>query len=160
MGGIKQSKLFRRILKNGFWDEDMGLDQYAYIAARKNQRADYWDSVVPRKDTSLGELHYENPGVPEPVEIAYWRKHPNLQGWMEQLFANKGGECDIFNGVEVELTWADIDQLEQDILAGRLPPTQGGIDNFIEVGPGRVLQGLTKESIEKLKLSVLKHMKT
>jgi len=125
MGGIKQSKLFRRTLKNGFWDEDMGLDQYAYIAARENQRKDYWAGVVPRKDYQAGELHYENPGVPEPVEIAYWRKHPNLQGWMEQLFFDKGGKCDTFNGVEVELTWADIDRLEQDVRAGRLPPTQG-----------------------------------
>ena len=125
MGGIKQSKLFRRTLKNGFWDEDMGLDQYAYIAARENQRQDYWAGVVPKKDTKLGELHYENPSVQEPIEIAYWRKHPNLQGWMEQLFAEKGGRCDTFNGVEVELTWEDIDRLEHDILAGQLPPTQG-----------------------------------
>lgn len=103
----------------------MGLDQYAYIAARENQRNDYWEGVVPKKDTKLGEPHYENPDVREPIEIAYWRKHPNLQGWMEQLFAEKGGRCDSFNGVEVELTWEDIDRLEQDILAGQLPPTQG-----------------------------------
>jgi hypothetical protein len=125
MGGIKQSRLFRQIYKNGFWDENMGLDQYAYIAARENQRHDYWAGVVPKKDTKLGELHYENLDVQEPIEIAYWRKHPNLQGWMEQLFAEKGGECDTFNGVEVELTWEDIDRLEQVILAGQLPPTQG-----------------------------------
>lgn len=96
----------------------MGLDQYAYIAARENQRHDYLAGVVPKKDTKLGELHYENTSVQEPIEIAYWRKHPNLQGWMEQLFAEKGGECDIFNGVEVELTWEDVDRLEKDILAG------------------------------------------
>jgi hypothetical protein len=71
----------------------MGLDQYAYIAGKKN--ADY-------------ETHQE---------LAYWRKHPNLQGWMEKLAEAKGLEYDIFNGVELELTWEDIDKLEKDIKA-------------------------------------------
>lgn len=102
----------------------MGLDQYAYIAARAQQREDYWAGVIPKKNPVHGESHYENPSVSEPVEIAYWRKHPNLHGWMEQLFRARGGEGD-FNGDELELTWADIDQLEQDVLAGTLPSTQG-----------------------------------
>lgn len=79
----------------------MGLDQYAYLAARQ---ADDWDNWQ---------------------ELAYWRKHPNLQGWMEKLFLDKGGNCDSFNGVELELTWDDVDRLEQDIQAGKLPSTQG-----------------------------------
>ena len=79
----------------------MGLDQYAYLAARQ---ADEWDNHQ---------------------ELAYWRKHPNLQGWMEKLFLDKGGNCDSFNGVELELTWDDVDRLEQDIQAGQLPSTQG-----------------------------------
>ena len=38
----------------------MGLDQYAYkVVAHDEDNRD---------------------------EIAYWRKHPNLQGWMEQLW--------------------------------------------------------------------------
>ena len=72
----------------------MGLDQYAYLASKANEQ---WDSTQ---------------------ELAYWRKHPNLQGWMEKLFYDKGGRCDTFNGVEVELTWDDIDQLEKDIKSG------------------------------------------
>ena len=79
----------------------MGLDQYAYLAARQ---ADEWDNHQ---------------------ELAYWRKHPNLQGWMEKLFLDKGGNCDSFNGVELELTWDDVDRLEQDIQASKLPSTQG-----------------------------------
>lgn len=75
---------------------DMGLDQYAYVASKAQTE---WD------DTSR-------------QEIAYWRKHPNLQGWMEKLFFEKGGECDTFNGVELELTWDDIDKLEKDIKSG------------------------------------------
>lgn len=52
-------------------------------------------------------------------EIAYWRKHPNLHGWMEQLWQNKNPEdMSSFNGIELELTWDDIDMLEKDIKSG------------------------------------------
>jgi len=74
----------------------MGLDQYAYIASKA--QADY-------------ETHQE---------LAYWRKHPNLQGWMEKLAEEKGVEYDTFNGVELELTWEDIDRLEKDIKSGQV----------------------------------------
>jgi hypothetical protein len=40
----------------------MGLDQFAYCI--------------------------DNNGEKE--ELAYWRKHPNLQGWMENLWQSKG----------------------------------------------------------------------
>jgi hypothetical protein len=76
----------------------MGLDQYAYIASKADSS---WNDDT-RQD------------------LAYWRKHPNLQGWMEKLFINKGGECDTFNGVELELTWDDIDKLEKDIKSGQV----------------------------------------
>lgn len=92
----------------------MGLDQYAYAAAKANLD---WDNNNQR-------------------ELAYWRKHPNLQGWMEQLWRAKGcpgvsNNLDIdnndvtFNGVEVELAWEDLDALEEDVKNARLPPTGG-----------------------------------
>lgn len=106
----------------------MGLDQYAYTAARAGQQAEYYDS-------------YEGDNGPDeslkPREIAYWRKHPNLQGWMEQLwFAKRNAENrpvvedaeglgGTFNGVELELTWEDIEALERDVSEGKLPATQG-----------------------------------
>lgn len=85
----------------------MGLDQYAYIASKNNTSYD---------DNSRQEL-------------AYWRKHPNLQGWMEALWLERGRQGTLsvgqdneydatFNGIEVELTWDDIDQLERDIKSG------------------------------------------
>lgn len=74
----------------------MGLDQYASV--RKEGQEDQ--------------------------EIAYWRKHPNLQGWMEQLYREKGGEGD-FNCVEVELTFDDIEKLEAAIEGSELPETVG-----------------------------------
>lgn len=85
----------------------MGLDMYAYAAARAN--AD-WNSGEQR-------------------EIAYWRKHPNLHGWMEQLWHSRGGhnpsDDPMFNGIELELTWEDLDQLEKDVRNGGLPHTVG-----------------------------------
>lgn len=93
----------------------MGLDQYLYSAARAGAFRDYWDGYDFDKGTS---------NQPEPRELGYRRKHPNLHGWMEQLWHEKGrpGNDDtaMFNGVELELTREDIDRLEQDILSGRV----------------------------------------
>tara|TARA_R100000808_G_C2137539_1_gene145636 strand:+ start:1477 stop:1818 length:342 start_codon:yes stop_codon:yes gene_type:complete len=48
-----------------------------------------------------------------------WRKHPNLQGWMERLWESRGGEgC--FNCVELRLYQEDIQQLATDIMSGNL----------------------------------------
>lgn len=76
----------------------MGLDQYAFAKQDKN------DS--------------------DRMELAYWRKHPNLQGWMENLYREKGGQEE-FNCVEVELTLEDLDRLEADVRNAGLPSTQG-----------------------------------
>lgn len=84
----------------------MGLDQYAN--ARRGEPVE--------KD---GRLEY-----PEQVELAYWRKHPNLQGWMENLYQSKGGTED-FNCVEVELTLEDLDLLEKAVTETELPETGG-----------------------------------
>jgi len=84
----------------------MGLDMYAYAAGRANAE---WDSGEQR-------------------EIAYWRKHPNLHGWMEQLWRSRNtnpSDDPMFNGVELELTWEDLDKLEKDITNGGLPHTTG-----------------------------------
>ena len=85
----------------------MGLDQYA--TARKGE---------PSKDAD-GYTYYE-----DSMELAYWRKHPNLQGWMEELYHEKGGEEE-FNCVDVELTLEDLDALEQSLDESALPETVG-----------------------------------
>ena len=99
----------------------MGLDMYAYAAAKAGAQAAFdegsqWDA---EKDEMA------NPIAPEPREIAYWRKHPNLHGWMERLAESKNLEYGSFNGVELELTWADIDALEQAVTHKQLPATTG-----------------------------------
>jgi hypothetical protein len=89
----------------------MGLDQYAYVASRAGQHDDFYDGAY-YEDKSKELI---NPIITKPREIAYWRKHPNLQGWMQKLYYSKGGTGD-FNGDELELTFEDIQQLERDIL--------------------------------------------
>ena len=110
----------------------MGLDMYAYTAARAGQQNDFYEGA--EWDPELKES--VNPAVTRPREIAYWRKHPNLHGWMEQLWIRKlaaeGKQPEkdsewgsVFNGVEVELTSEDLDELERAVTHGRLPSTTG-----------------------------------
>ncbi len=71
-----------------------------------------------------GEIDYGN-SIVKTEEVAYWRKHPDLHGWMQELYEEKGGEDKSFNGDPVVLTLADLDRLEDDILGGNLPKTTG-----------------------------------
>ena len=88
----------------------MGLDMYAYAATQSNDSA------------TQGKLVQR--------EIAYWRKHPNLHGWMQQLWENKMNEESRdsphdFNGIELELTWEDLEDLERAVTHKQLPSTSG-----------------------------------
>jgi len=104
---------------------------YAYVAAKAGAQADYDEGMAWDKEKGA----MVNPSVTEPREIAYWRKHPNLHGWMQRLWVRKTNEAGIvdddpdrageFNGVELELTWDDLEQLEQDIRNKNLPSTTG-----------------------------------
>jgi hypothetical protein len=98
----------------------MGLDQYAYVAAKKGQFNEFHETA--QFDPVVHD--YVNATVSKPVEIAYWRKHPNLHGWMEKLYRERGGGGD-FNGDELELTWQDLDNLEQIVKEKQLPSTRG-----------------------------------
>lgn len=84
----------------------MGLDMYAFTLDRTPE------CPVDFREDDGQELHY-------------WRKHPNLHGWMEQLYRAKGGSAPEFNCVGVQLTAADLDRLEQDVRTGNLPYTTG-----------------------------------
>ena len=83
----------------------------------------------------LDQFAYSIDSAGNKAELAYWRKHPNLQGWMENLWDGKGrpnqnadsdpmGLSD-FNCVPVELTHEDLDSLEHDIQQNRMPQTVG-----------------------------------
>ncbi len=86
------------------------------------KEVDFSNEIFGRDD--IGELDYENPIVIA-KEIAYWRKHPDLHGWMENIYREKGGREQSFNGDPVRLTLADLDRLEEDILRKNLPKTSG-----------------------------------
>lgn len=77
----------------------------------------------------------------EKEEIQYWRKHPDLHGWMEEKWITRGRprpdsqelQTDIvgvkvepcFNCIPLELFPEDITELERDVLARALPQTKG-----------------------------------
>jgi hypothetical protein len=99
----------------------MGLDQYAYVAAKAGDYSEYWDGA--HWDDVDKKFVCEKP---QPREIQYWRKHPNLHGWMETLWRERTGDNEtMFNGVELELTWEDLERLKHDVERGFLPETEG-----------------------------------
>jgi hypothetical protein len=98
----------------------MGLDMYAYTANKAGQREDFYEGAQWDAD----KKEYVNPDIEKPAEIAYWRKHPDLHGWMYTLWESRGNQGD-FNGDELELTDDDLDDLQITIMANKLPPTTG-----------------------------------
>jgi hypothetical protein len=94
----------------------MGLDMYAYRVVNPDE---------PSPIHLIGESDYMPFEGAQVEELFYWRKHPNLHGWMEELYYKKGGREQPFNCVNVVLTKEDIDNLEKDIKARKLPETAG-----------------------------------
>ena len=101
----------------------------------------------------LDQLAYSRPATATNDEtdehIVSWRKHPNLQGWMERLWRKrKYGDsanpdpitglgydnhtcmADPFNQEEVELTLDDIERLRLDILNKTLNGGHGDTTGF------------------------------
>jgi hypothetical protein len=99
----------------------MGLDMYAYVAARAGQQNEFYEGA----EFDQNSKDFVNKTVTKPRELAYWRKHPNLHGWMEKLAEQKHLEYDNFNGIELELTAEDLDNLERTIKKRQLPSTSG-----------------------------------
>lgn len=90
----------------------MGLDQYAYVV-----------------DGNCRE------------QIAQWRKHNRLQGWMESLAIERDivSKSDEFNCVDLELSEDDLNKLETDIITFNLPKTDGfffGADSYDQMKMG------------------------
>ena len=86
----------------------MGLDMYAFSTKAK-----------PETEVDFSTTNFDT------NELHYWRKHPNLHGWMQNLYDMKGGTSPDFNGDCVVLDSEDLDNLEQDIKDGNLPDTSG-----------------------------------
>lgn len=96
---------------------------YAYkTKAKFTKDTDFTDEIYGK--TGDGEIDFEGLIV-DTEELAYWRKHPNLHGWMEELYRKKGGTEKSFNGDPLVLTEEDLDELKITILTGNLPSTTG-----------------------------------
>lgn len=80
-------------------------------------------------------------------EFFCWREHPKLHTWMFQRFESRTGEDDPwrFNGVPLALTLEDIDWLERDVLAERLPAKH----EFRYSSPPDTLRRMDLKFIEK-----------
>lgn len=82
----------------------------------------------------------------------YWREHPNLHGWMERLYREKGGQDASFNCVKLVPTAEDLGRLEVDVRARNLPRASGllfGESDGSEVEDG--LRFIAKEAMLMLK---------
>ena len=89
----------------------MGLDQYAYKVKKGSINSDVDFPINEGTDVE---------------EICYWRKHPNLQGWMENLYKTKGGSNDNLNvDSPVRLNEQDITRLREVVEKGKLPKSNG-----------------------------------
>lgn len=84
----------------------MGLDMYTLTTSH-----------------DIPEVDFGEPD--DTARLFYWRKHPDLHGWMEQLYRRKGGGEEEFNLTPVRLDAADLDALEQAVLKDELPHTVG-----------------------------------
>ena len=101
----------------------MGLDQYA-VARKGEPRTVKSEYTYTDQDGVEKEGFEEYLEWDDTIQLAEWRKHPNLQGWMQELYYEKGGEGE-FNCVDLELTLDDLDALEESLDEEALPETAG-----------------------------------
>jgi len=103
----------------------MGLDQYAF-------------AVMPHKDKTDFDYGWNDDNIPADREvskkIAQWRKHSDLQGYMEALYHRKRSEQGLedisddwqaFNCKDLRLTFQDILDLREAVTTKSLPHTEG-----------------------------------
>lgn len=71
----------------------MGLGMYAYKTKQE-----------------IPDVEFEHPK--DAIQFFYWRKQPNVHGWMERLFVSKGG-IELFHCEFVKIGSKDLDALEE-----------------------------------------------
>ena len=101
----------------------MGLDQYATARKGEPRKVPQTWTTTDADGNEEEVVEYYNEWD-DTIQLAEWRKHPNLQGWMEELWYEKGGEGE-FNCVDLELTLEDLDALEATLDEEELPETVG-----------------------------------
>lgn len=88
----------------------MGLDMYL----RGSKMVTMFDNPEGRPKEDGFEINKIE------LELGYWRKHPNLHGFIVQTFAGGEDECQ-----EIELTSERIDQVIAAVKARELPTPTG-----------------------------------
>jgi hypothetical protein len=89
----------------------MGLDMY--LTGRKY----FWQTW----DNSAADRCEDGKRIRSlDVDLGYWRKHPNLHGYIVQAFAKGKDDCE-----EIELSADDIRNIIGAVKAKRLPKTEG-----------------------------------
>ena len=101
----------------------MGLDQYATARKGEPRKVPQTWTTTDADGNEEEVVEYYNEWD-DTIDLAEWRKHPNLQGWMENLWYEKGGEGE-FNCVELEITLNDLNALEATLDEEALPETAG-----------------------------------
>lgn len=89
----------------------MGLDMY--LVGNKFYWTD-WEKPENNKTEDGFKLTDVN------LQLAYWRKHPNLHGYIVETFAEGKDECQ-----QIDLGEADIKKIIEAVKEGALPETTG-----------------------------------
>jgi hypothetical protein len=89
----------------------MGLDMYLY--GRKYIASDWKNPENILKEDGFRV-------VEKRLDVGYWRKHPNLHGFIVQEFADNVDECQ-----EIELSVDDIHKIIDAVVHRKLPDTEG-----------------------------------
>lgn len=92
------------------------------------------------KSLAFSETPREEDGYPIfsiRLELGYWRKHPNLHGYIVQAFGGGKDECQ-----EIPLTVSDLKQITQAIKDQTLPHTEGFLFGVSSKSPEQMAEDL------------------
>lgn len=65
------------------------------------------DMTVYKTRADISAVDFPDPE--DSVEVFYWRKHPDLHGWFQELYDARGGIDRDFNCSNLQLTADDLD---------------------------------------------------
>lgn len=96
----------------------MGLDQYLYKVKKNISINEYYEMVNKIDRDEYGFLNDEQfKKLCDEIckkEIGYWRKHYELDHYMECIYRERGG-TESFTGKYLELTYDDIKKIMEEI---------------------------------------------
>jgi hypothetical protein len=109
-------------------EQDMGLDMY--LTGEKFLMPDYQNpGIHPQEDGFRVRSRT--------LELGYWRKHPNLHGYIVQTFADGKDECQT-----IHLDPDDIRTIVAAVQAGNLPCTTGFFFGSSDTSPERIAEDI------------------